>query len=77
MTIPKDFPSPDELAAKAKETVRKVGDHLTEHASQLRDSAADARYNAENFIQNNPWPSVALAVGVGFLFGVIVSRGRS
>jgi ElaB/YqjD/DUF883 family membrane-anchored ribosome-binding protein len=74
MTIPQDLPSSDELAAQAKDAVRKVGDHLTEQANLLRDSAADARYNAENFIQTNPWPSVLLATAVGFLLGAIIAR---
>ena len=72
MNIPNDLPSPDELKTQAKEAVRKVGDQLSEQANYLRDSAVDARYNAENFIQTNPWPAVAIAAGVGFMLGVIV-----
>ena len=74
MNITQDLPTPEQLAATAKETARKVGDHLTEQANHLRDSAVDARYNAENFIQTNPWPAVAIAAGVGFLVGVIAAR---
>ncbi len=74
MNLPQDLPTPEQLAATAKETARKVGDHLSEQANHLRDSAADARYNAENFIQTNPWPAVGIAAGIGFLVGVIVAR---
>jgi ElaB/YqjD/DUF883 family membrane-anchored ribosome-binding protein len=74
MTIPQTLPSTDELAAHAKDAVNKVGDHLTEQASLLRDTAADARYHAEDFIQANPWPAVLLATAIGFLFGLIVAR---
>jgi ElaB/YqjD/DUF883 family membrane-anchored ribosome-binding protein len=74
MNIPKDLPSTDELTAQAREAARKVGEHLTEHAGHLRDAATDARYNAENFIQTNPWPAVAIAAGIGFLLGVVVAR---
>jgi ElaB/YqjD/DUF883 family membrane-anchored ribosome-binding protein len=74
MNITQDLPTPDKLAATAKEAARKVGDHLTEHANHLRDTAVDAKYNAENFIQTNPWPAVGIAAGVGFLIGVIVAR---
>ncbi len=74
MKTPQDLPTPDQLAATAKEAARKVGGQLTEHANHLRDSAVDARYNAENFIQTNPWPAVGIAAGVGFLLGVIVAR---
>ncbi len=75
MTFPNELPqTADELKSQAKEVARKVGDQLSEHANYLRDTAADARYNAEDFIRNNPWPSVAVAAGLGFLFGVIIAR---
>ena len=74
MSSTKDLPSPDELKARATETVRKVGDHLSEQAYLLRDSAAAARYNSEDYIQNNPWQSVCLAAAIGFLVGVVVAR---
>jgi ElaB/YqjD/DUF883 family membrane-anchored ribosome-binding protein len=69
-----DFPTPDELKAKATETVRKVGDHLSEQAYLLRDSAATARYNSEDFIQNNPWQAMGIAAAFGFLLGIIFAR---
>jgi len=64
----------DDLKVKARDTVRKVGDQLTEQANYLRDATASARYNTEDFIQTNPWQSVAIAAGIGFLLGVIISR---
>jgi ElaB/YqjD/DUF883 family membrane-anchored ribosome-binding protein len=74
MSLANDLPTPDELKAKATETARKVGDHLSEQAYLLRDTAASARYNSEDYIQNNPWQSVCLAAAIGFLVGVIVAR---
>jgi ElaB/YqjD/DUF883 family membrane-anchored ribosome-binding protein len=67
-------PLADELKAQATEAVRKVGDTLNEQANLLRDTAASARYNTQDFIENNPWQSVAIAAGVGFLVGIIVAR---
>ncbi len=75
MNISSDLPpSAEDLKAHAREAVQKVGDHLSEHANYLRDSAADARYNAEDFIQMNPWLAVAIAAGFGFLVGALVTR---
>jgi ElaB/YqjD/DUF883 family membrane-anchored ribosome-binding protein len=75
MSITNDLPkNADELKTQAKQAVRIVSDQLSEQANYLRDSAATARYNSEDFIQNNPWQSVALAAGVGFLVGIIVAR---
>jgi ElaB/YqjD/DUF883 family membrane-anchored ribosome-binding protein len=62
------------LKAQASETVRKVSDTLNEQANSLRDTAASARYNTQDFIENNPWQSVAIAAGAGFLIGLIVAR---
>jgi ElaB/YqjD/DUF883 family membrane-anchored ribosome-binding protein len=64
----------EDLKIQAKETVRKVSDQLSEQANYLRDATTTARYNTEDFIQNNPWQSVAIAAGIGFLLGVIVAR---
>lgn len=64
----------DELKSQASEAVRKVSDQINEQANILRDTAASARYNTQDFIENNPWQSVAIAAGIGFLVGVIVAR---
>jgi ElaB/YqjD/DUF883 family membrane-anchored ribosome-binding protein len=63
-----------DLGAQAREAVRKVSSHLNDQANVIRDATASVRYNAQDFIQNNPWPSVALAAGIGFLIGVAVTR---
>ncbi len=64
----------DDLKAQASLAVRKVGDQLNEQANLLRDTASSARYNTQEFIENNPWQSVAIAAGIGFLVGVIFAR---
>jgi len=64
----------DALKAQASEAVRKVSETLNDQANVLRDTAASARYNTQDFIENNPWESVAIAAGVGFLIGVIIAR---
>jgi len=51
-----------------------VSETLNDQANVLRDTAADVRYNTQDFIENNPWQSVAIAAGIGFLLGVIVAR---
>lgn len=66
--------SAEVLKAQASEAVRKVGETINDQANVLRDTAASARYNTQDFIENNPWQSVAIAAGVGFLLGVIVAR---
>jgi ElaB/YqjD/DUF883 family membrane-anchored ribosome-binding protein len=75
MRIPNDLPkNADELKSQAKEAVRLVTDQLSEQANYLRDTAASARYNSEDFIQTNPWQAIAIAAGIGFLLGIVVAR---
>jgi ElaB/YqjD/DUF883 family membrane-anchored ribosome-binding protein len=64
----------DVLKAQASEAVRKVSETLNDQANVLRDTAAGVRYNTQDFIENNPWQSVAIAAGIGFLVGVIFAR---
>ena len=64
----------DALKAQASEAVRKVSETINEQANVLRDTAAGVRYNTQDFIENNPWQSVAIAAGIGFLVGVIIAR---
>lgn len=64
----------DALKAQASEAVRKVSETLNDQANVLRDTAVGIRYNTQDFIENNPWQSVAIAAGIGFLIGVIVAR---
>jgi ElaB/YqjD/DUF883 family membrane-anchored ribosome-binding protein len=64
----------DVLKTQASEAVRAVSETINEQANVLRDTATVARYNTQEFIENNPWQSVAIAAGVGFLVGVILAR---
>ena len=65
---------PADLKTQATEAVRVVSDQLNDQANLLRDTAADVRYNTQEFIQNNPWQSVIMAAGGGFLVGIIIAR---
>ena len=64
----------DALKAQASEAVRKVSETIDDQVNVLRDTAAGVRYNTQDFIENNPWQSVAIAAGIGLLVGIIVAR---
>jgi ElaB/YqjD/DUF883 family membrane-anchored ribosome-binding protein len=64
----------DVLKAQASEAVRKVGETLNDQANVLRDTATSARYHTQDFIESNPWQSVAIAAGVGLLVGLVIGR---
>jgi len=67
-------PSVDVLKTQATDAVRKVSDTIHDQANVLRDTAAGVRYDTQNFIENNPWLSVALAASIGFVIGVAVAK---
>ena len=71
---PRSGRSVDELKAQASEAVRMVSETLNDQANILRDSATTARYNTQEFIEQNPWQSVAIAAGIGLLIGMIIAR---
>jgi ElaB/YqjD/DUF883 family membrane-anchored ribosome-binding protein len=73
-TSPSSHEPVDHLKAHASEAVRKVSETINDQANVIRDTAASARYNTQEFIENNPWQSVVIAAGIGFLVGVIVAR---
>jgi ElaB/YqjD/DUF883 family membrane-anchored ribosome-binding protein len=52
---------------RARETLK-----LTEDALQERGKAAVAA--TEDYVQANPWQSVGIAAGVGFLIGLLATR---
>ncbi len=64
----------DELKAQASEAVRMVSASINDQANILRDTATSARYNTQEFIENNPWQSVAIAGAVGLLIGIVIAR---
>jgi ElaB/YqjD/DUF883 family membrane-anchored ribosome-binding protein len=64
----------DVLKAQASEAVRKVSETLNVQANILRDTATSARYNTQDFIENNPWQSVAIAAAAGLLIGMVIAR---
>jgi ElaB/YqjD/DUF883 family membrane-anchored ribosome-binding protein len=56
-----------ESLLKARETLQ-----LTEESLRLRGKAAVTA--AEDYVQSNPWQSVGIAAGVGFLLGLLATR---
>ena len=52
---------------RARETLK-----VTEDSLRLRGEAAVAA--TEEYVQTNPWQSVGIAAGVGFLIGLLATR---
>ena len=57
----------EERLRKAKEAVDELRDDVLEHSR----AAAEA---ADRTVRDHPWESVAVAAGVGFLLGMLITR---
>lgn len=66
----------DELRAELARLTTQAQDYLQTRGSDLRDSAAEATDNIEEIIRENPLPAVGLALGVGFILGLLARGGR-
>jgi ElaB/YqjD/DUF883 family membrane-anchored ribosome-binding protein len=75
MSTSNAHPAPvDDLKSQASQVAKKVSDQINDQANSLRDVTAEARYATQEFIENNPWQSVAMAAGLGLLVGIIIAR---
>ena len=72
---------------EAAETARSVADDVTDFADDLsrkaskqfaraQDVAGDVYDNAHAAVRRNPVTALAIALGIGFLFGVVVGTRR-
>ena len=72
---------------QAAETARSAGDDVTDFADDLsrkaskqyaraQDMAADAYDNAYAPVRRDPVTALAIALGIGFLFGIVIATRR-
>ena len=47
---------------------------MQELQGEAVDRAKDAARATDDYVRDNPWQSIAVAAGVGFLVGILVSR---
>ncbi|MDD2051045.1 YqjD family protein [Pseudomonas putida] len=64
----------DELRGQIHESLLKARETLQLTEQSLRDRGQAAVIAAEDYVQTNPWQSVGIAAGVGFLIGLLATR---
>ena len=64
----------EELRAQIKESLFKARETLEETKESLKDRGQAAVVATEDYVQTNPWQSVGIAAGVGFLIGLLATR---
>jgi ElaB/YqjD/DUF883 family membrane-anchored ribosome-binding protein len=60
----------DEIRARTQDTLHRAYDHLYERNLRMRQLARDA----DSFVHEHAWGSVAAAAGLGMLLGIVISR---
>ncbi|MGO3028978.1 DUF883 family protein [Pseudomonas helleri] len=64
----------DELRDKIKLSLDKARASLEDTKESLHERGEAAVTAAEDYVQSNPWQSVGIAAGVGFLIGLLATR---
>ncbi|MDD0975335.1 DUF883 family protein [Pseudomonas fontis] len=64
----------DELRAQIHESLLRARETLHQTQDSVRERGQAALGATEEYVQTNPWQSVGIAAGVGFLIGLLASR---
>jgi len=63
-----------EIRVKAQDRLAGAKIRLAELESVVVDKAKQAGRVADDYVQDNPWRSVGIAAGVGFIVGLLIGR---
>ena len=64
----------DELRAQIHESLLKAKETLKVTQESLSEKSKEAVVVAEDYVQANPWQSIGIAAGAGFLIGLLATR---
>jgi ElaB/YqjD/DUF883 family membrane-anchored ribosome-binding protein len=64
----------DAIRADLQNLTSTVGRIAGKQVNKAQDKAMETAYEAEEAIKRNPLQAIAIAVGLGFLFGVFTRR---
>ena len=64
----------DQLRDQIQDSLERARETLQLTEDSLRQRGEAAVQATEDYVQNNPWQSVGIAAGVGFLIGLLASR---
>ena len=63
-----------QVRARAEESLARVKTRLDDAQASLRASGQEALSATHDYIQQNPWSAVGVAVGVGIVIGLLSGR---
>ena len=62
------------VRARLERNLEAAKERLAEIEDDLKDQATAAAKVADEYVHENPWQSAGVALGVGFVLGVLISR---
>lgn len=63
-----------QIRAQAHDSLAQAKANLSELQDDLTDKAKAMAASADEFVHQKPWEAVGLAVGLGLLIGLLISR---
>ena len=60
--------------AHAEESLQRARARLHEMEQHLAARAREAAQKTNEYVHENPWPSMGVAAGIGFVIGLLVGR---
>jgi ElaB/YqjD/DUF883 family membrane-anchored ribosome-binding protein len=64
----------EELRAKARESMRKVGERISQSQAALMANGKKAVKATDLYVHDNPWAALGIAGGVGLVLGLLMRR---
>ncbi|MDR3410018.1 MAG: YqjD family protein [Formivibrio sp.] len=64
----------DELRAQIQESLLRARETLQLTEDSLRERGREAVTATEEYVQSNPWQSIGIAAGIGFVIGLLATR---
>jgi ElaB/YqjD/DUF883 family membrane-anchored ribosome-binding protein len=59
---------------RAKESVARARERLHTLETQGKERVTAAAHQADHYVHENPWQSIAIAAGVGAIVGILLAR---
>lgn len=64
----------DEVRARTRESIRKVGERIAQSQATLVASGKKAVAATDVYVHDNPWAALGVAGGIGFVLGLLLRR---
>jgi ElaB/YqjD/DUF883 family membrane-anchored ribosome-binding protein len=63
-----------ELRGKIQDNLTKARASLSDAQAVVVDKAKEVGHATDEYVQDNPWKSVGVAAGIGFVVGLLIGR---